>query len=195
MTSDCLRTGIPCLMAACLYRFFPGWIGSLVALGCLIFLWVPARQRLKAPDVTVGLGFMLIIVGGWVLGEVGVSSWRGAVIPGLLSVMAFGSVLLNQPFTTSYAKEMSGPEIWGLPHFLVVNQILSLFWALLFMVLFFFCAALSVSGGDHPFACWIVAGTFLLAGFRFTAWYPIWHEKRFVGHLKDKTSGYAVPPG
>ncbi|NBO42584.1 MAG: hypothetical protein EBU92_13915 [Betaproteobacteria bacterium] len=146
---------------------------------------------MKGPDFSVGLGFLFIVLGSFWWGQAVMDQWRGVVIPGFLTLMAFGSVFINTPFTLPYAKEQASPETWSLPHFLIVNQILSLFWGCLFLGLFLASVCVVVTGIGHPLLSWLLAGLFLLAGFRFTVWYPYWHEKNIV--TPRLTSAVATP--
>jgi hypothetical protein len=75
-----------------------------------------------------------------------VSTWgryAQAVAHGSLTLIVFGSVLINRPFTESYAREQAPKEVWGTPAFRAFNRKISLIWGLAFLV---GTAALAVAG-------------------------------------------------
>jgi hypothetical protein len=188
MKYDCFRTGLPCLFAAALFLLPLHLFGALAGLVGLLIGWCPVWKRMKAPDVTVGVGFALMIIGILFFGERQMEPWRAFVIPTLLAAMAFGSVMVNLPFTVPYAKERSSPEMWVLPHFIVVNRILTVFWGFLFLGICFSLAGARHCGQVSRLLQWIVPAFLFVAGFKFTTWYPGWHEKKFVPSSRGRSS-------
>lgn len=180
MKYDCFRTGLPCLFAAAFFSISFPLLGAVAGLAGLLISWCPVWNRMKAPDVTVGIGFGLITCGIILFGEKQMEPWRAFIIPALLAGMAFGSVLLNLPFTVPYAKERSSPEMWVMPHFIIVNQILTLFWGLLFLGICFSLVWAGYCGQVARLLQWVVPALLFVTGFKFTAWYPRWHEEKFV---------------
>jgi hypothetical protein len=57
-----------------------------------------------------------------------------AVAHGSLCIMVFLSVLINHPFTESYAREQAPKEVWNSPAFHAFNRKISLLWGLAFLV-------------------------------------------------------------
>jgi hypothetical protein len=51
-----------------------------------------------------------------------------------LTLIVFGSILVNHPFTESYARESVPREFWGTPRFKAVNRQLSAVWGIAFAV-------------------------------------------------------------
>ena len=180
MKYDCFRTGLPCLLAAAFFFISLHLFGAVAGLGSLLLCWCPVWKRMKAPDVTVGIGFGLMIIGIILFGEKQMEPWRAFVIPALLAGMAFGSVLVNLPFTVPYAKERSSPEMWVMPHFIIVNRILTIFWGLLFLGICFSLVWASHCGQVSRLLQWVVPALLFVTGFKFTTWYPRWHEEKFV---------------
>jgi hypothetical protein len=57
-----------------------------------------------------------------------------AVAHGSLTLIVFGSVLLNRPFTEGYAREQAPKQIWNTPAFHAFNRKISSVWGLAFLV-------------------------------------------------------------
>jgi hypothetical protein len=100
--------------------------------------------------------------------------WSGEISSLALAAFAFGSLLLRNPFTLPYAKEITPKEYWDSPIFLRVNRIISLVWALSFTV----SAAAGLYGDmvlnqpDNFWTAWIIPIGVLLFAFSFSEWYP-----------------------
>jgi len=188
MKYDCFRTGLPCLIAAAMFFIQLHLLGAIAGVFALIICWCPVWRRMKAPDVTVCLGFALMIIGILFFGEREMEPWRAFVIPILLAAMAFGSVIIKMPFTVPYAKERSPPEMWVMPHFIIVNRILTLFWGFLFIGICISLVWVRHCGQVSGLIQWIVPALLFVAGFKFTTWYPGWHEKKFVPSFSGRSS-------
>ena len=188
MKYDCFRTGLPCLIAAAMFFIQLHLLGAIAGVFALIICWCPVWRRMKAPDVTVCLGFALMIIGILFFGEREMEPWRAFVIPILLAAMAFGSVIIKMPFTVPYAKERSPPEMWVMPHFIIVNRILTLFWGLLFLGICFSLVWAGHCGQVARLLQWVVPALLFVSGFKFTTWYPRWHEERFVRPFLQQSS-------
>lgn len=66
-----------------------------------------------------------------------ISTWGNyaqAVAHASLCLIVFGSVLINRPFTESYARESTPPEVWTSPVFHAFNRKISAMWGLAFLV-------------------------------------------------------------
>ena len=79
MKYDCFRTGLPCLLAAAFFLIPFPLCGAVAGLAGLLIFWCPAWKRMKAPDVTVGIGFGLITFGIILFGEEQMEPWRAFV--------------------------------------------------------------------------------------------------------------------
>lgn len=100
--------------------------------------------------------------------------WSGEMSSLALAVFAFGSLLVRNPFTLPYAKEITPEEYWDSPLFLRVNRMISLVWALSFTV----SAVAGLYGDvvldqpDNFWTGWIIPIGAMLFAFSFTEWYP-----------------------
>jgi hypothetical protein len=100
--------------------------------------------------------------------------WSGEMSSLALALFVFGSLLLRNPFTLPYAKEVTPKEYWDSPLFLRVNRIITLVWALAFTV----SAAAGLYGivaldqPDNFWTGWIIQIGALLFAFSFSEWYP-----------------------
>jgi hypothetical protein len=101
-------------------------------------------------------------------------TWSGEISSLALAAFAFGSLLVRNPFTLPYAKEITPKEYWDSPFFLGVNRIISLVWALSFTA----SAAAGLYGDivlkqpDNFWTAWIIPIAALLFAFSFSEWYP-----------------------
>ncbi len=109
---------------------------------------------------------------------------------GVLTLFASLTLLARRPFTLSYAKDDTAPDIWDSPVFLRANYVISAVWAGAFAV----SAAAGIVGGivlhdpDDMWTAWIIplAATFFAAAF--TEFYP----ERL--RARDPVKGLAAPP-
>ncbi len=108
--------------------------------------------------------------------------WLGEISNITLTVIAVGSILVRMPFTLQYAREQTPREFWDSPAFLRINDVITGFWGLAFLVS-------SVSGfygdfvlGDNNnlWTGWIIQTGAMLVAVQFTAWYPDYATARAV---------------
>lgn len=127
-----------------LVGFLP-WIASwilnsfeLYIPGILIPLVMLARPVLRGQAKLldkVSLVFFSILA----IGVIGLQwrhfeHWSSAASNGTLALMAWGSILVGTPFTIEYARETVPEDVWHLPGFLYVNQVITAVWALSFSI-------------------------------------------------------------
>lgn len=176
---DLVRTVFPCLVGTLAFFLGHNLVGALGGFLGLVLFWLPAWRRIKTPDITVCVGFGVMAVAMIMVGEKAVAPVRIFIIPCLLSGMAFGSLLLNRPFTLAYAKEEAAQEMWALPSFMIINKILTGFWGFVFLSIVF-CLYFSSRFGDFSgVSQCLFPALILLGAFQFTSWYPHWHAKKF----------------
>jgi hypothetical protein len=100
--------------------------------------------------------------------------WGGEVANIALFVIAFGSILIRQPFTLQYAREDTPEEFWHAPQFLRVNYQITWVWT----VAFFIGAASGLYGdavldnSNNIWTGWIIQTLPLIIAAQFTIWYP-----------------------
>jgi hypothetical protein len=100
--------------------------------------------------------------------------WGGEVANVAVFAIAFGSILIRNPFTLPYAREDTPEESWHTPEFLRVNYLISWVWV----------AALAIEAGsgwygdavlknpNNIWTGWIVQTLPLIVAAQFTIWYP-----------------------
>jgi hypothetical protein len=100
--------------------------------------------------------------------------WGGEVANVAVFAIAFGSVLIRNPFTLQYAKEDTPREFWNTPEFLRVNYLITWVWVIAFAI-----EAASGFYGDavlhnpnNIWTGWIVQTLPLIIAAQFTIWYP-----------------------
>jgi hypothetical protein len=100
--------------------------------------------------------------------------WGGEVANIALVAIALGSIVVRRPFTLSYAKEDTPPEVWGTPEFMRVNYLIAWVWVVAFAI-----EAISGFVGDavlhdpnNLWTGWIIQTFPLIVAAQFTIWYP-----------------------
>jgi hypothetical protein len=128
-----------------------------VALGLVAALVVAARaighHHIHMLDVASVLYFMGLGLAFEFIHPTSALYWSRyaqAGAHGFLTLLVLGSVIVNHPFTESYARETTPKELWGTPRFRSVNRTISLVWGLAFLV---GTVSLIIAGSvtDRPF--------------------------------------------
>jgi hypothetical protein len=109
-----------------------GIVVAVVVLGRAI-----GRHRVHLFDVigVVYFGGMLALLGA--LHPDDIATWgryAQAVAHGSLTIIVFGSILINRPFTEPYAREQVPERYWDNPEFRALNRKISSVWGLAFLV-------------------------------------------------------------
>lgn len=160
----------------------PGRFELAVGVAFAISLTVVAIGRLgggswkllELCDITF---FTLIGILGLVVSQStldALDNWSGEMSNVALTLIAFGSMLLRQPFTLQYAREQTPRELWDSPVFIRTNYVITGFWAGAFLV-----AALAGAYGDlvlknsnNLWTGWVIQTLAILVAIQFTEWYP-----------------------
>jgi len=129
---------------------------------------------LELSDITF---FTLVGILGLVVSQStldALDNWSGEMSNVALTLIAFGSMLLGEPFTLQYAREESPRELWDNPVFIRTNYVITGFWAGAFLV-----AALAGAYGDlvldnsnNLWTGWVIQTLAILVAIQFTDWYP-----------------------
>src|SRR5581483_6568022 len=86
------------------------------------------RGRLKVLDLK-GAGFFLLFFAASFLVPAGpLALWASVLGPAAIFLIVLASILMGEPFTTPYAKEMTPREVWDSPHFKRANLVISRAW-------------------------------------------------------------------
>jgi hypothetical protein len=110
-------------------------IGAAVAV--VVLARAIARHQAHLFDVigVVYFAGMLVLLAILHPGDVGAwGRYAQAVAHGSLTLIVFGSVLIDRPFTESYARDRTPREVWGTRAFREFNRRISLVWGLAFLV-------------------------------------------------------------
>ena len=146
------------------------------ALALLLIGWVRGShpKLLEYSDVTF-FGALAIVIAfasddtkDWLV------LWGGEVANVALVVVAFGSILIRDPFTLAYAKESAPRDLWDNPAFLRTNYILTWVWALAFGIeaASGFIGDQLLENSNNIWTGWIVQTLPLIWAAQFTLWYP-----------------------
>jgi hypothetical protein len=117
--------------------------------------------------------FLLLLVGVFVLQSAWLIHCQGWLASGLLSAMAFGSLLVGAPFTLPFAREEAPRDMWHNPHFYRVNQILTVAWGLAFLI----CAMVKYGERLPSWAALLTNFVIMFLAVMFTKWFPQWYRR------------------
>ncbi|WP_433507051.1 hypothetical protein ACQP04_11595 [Pseudonocardia halophobica] len=150
-----------------------GAIGAALA---AIILAIPStrHRRTKLLDVVTIVFFVGLAIAGTVLGAHDrdvLDTYSTTISSGVLGLVALAS-LAFVPFTEQYARESTPEEVWSTPQFKHVNRVLTLVWALAFLVtaLLGYVAVRLPSTSD--WTNWVLPIVVLVGAFKITRWYP-----------------------
>jgi uncharacterized membrane protein len=164
-----------------------GAIGALVA---SLVLLAPELQKgsVKMLDAATVVFFAAMTIAGIVVsphdGE-WLDRWANTISSGVLG----GLVLVTLPFipfTEAYAREQTPPEIWKTPLFRRTNQVITLVWGAVFVGTAILGAIAASSPSSSDWTNWILPIALIVAGFKFTQWYPaVVRERARSGAVRD----------
>lgn len=134
------------------------------------------RKRYILPCATlVFFGVALIVV--WLGNFVWISRNIWAATHLMCAAIAWGSILLQQPFTLQYAKEEVSEQYWTHPTFLRINNILTAAWGMIFVFNFLVnIFKVKLANIGLPLSSVLTNGSTLL-GIWLCAWFPEWYHK------------------
>lgn len=145
---------------------------AAVALLVWLFLRAPAWRELKRFEGMI----LLFFLGAWVFPGQPLTRRPEIMIPLLLAMASFTSVIAGRPCTLDYSRSMVGPEWWNNRHFLRVNSRLTLVWGVCFVL----SAALAWLGGGldgmPKLAAKLAQPVLYISALCFTRGYPSWYR-------------------
>lgn len=162
------------------FALLSNWVSSLAGLLAAAAL---AAALLLRDALTPGRHVKLLEVGSVLMfgslaalqavtgSEAGILAVRLRVDAGLFALVLL-SLVIRRPFTLAYAKEQVQPEVWTHPRFLHTNDVLTAAWAAAFAVVTAADAMMLGLPEVPRIASIAVTALALLAGLRFTTWYP-----------------------
>lgn len=177
----------------------PGHYESAIAtaFGFSIFvLWAGRRRGDRLHSLTVFsvafFGLLLavrVLVGTSI--ESWLSTWTGEMSNVALAMFAVATLVLRQPFTMSYAKDMTPEEYWETPAFVRTNYVISAVWAAAFTLcaIFGFIGIVFLHDSGNFWTAWILQLGVTFFATAFTEVYP-----DYVGAKLDRESGQSTEP-
>jgi hypothetical protein len=114
------------------------WGAAIGAVAALVVLFrALSRHKAHLFDVVGAVYFVGMLVLLAIIRPGDIDTWgryAQAVAHGSLTLIVFGSVLINRPFTEGYAREQAPREVWGSPAFRAFNRKISAVWGLAFLI-------------------------------------------------------------
>ena len=145
---------------------------AAVSAALLIRDWVTPGRSPKILEIGTVILFaglaLYAVAGGPTWSIVGV---RLRVDLGLLLIVVV-SIALRRPFTLQYAREQVAPELWQSPQFVRTNYVITIVWALAFVVLVLADLVLLYLPSLPPRIGIIATILALVGAVKFTGWYP-----------------------
>lgn len=102
------------------------------------------------------------------------------LIYAMLSLIAWGSLLIGKSFTIQYAREQTDPSKWNHPTFIRINQILTMAWGIIFLLNIVSLVIQNYYPLSPVSKSLLSNGTTLL-GILFTIWFPKWYGSKIHG--------------
>jgi len=145
----------------------------------VVVSWSDLKNKLIVPWVTL-LYFFIICVLVIPLKFYAVIPYIGLISSLVLTLIAFGSIAIGSSFTIQYAKKEVPKEKWNDPNFIRINQVMTGFWGLLFLI----GAVKSVIELFIPDFFGVLGDAFLwismIIGIAFTIKYPPYARKKIA---------------
>ncbi len=146
-------------------------VGLAAGLVVGIVVLVTARQQI---DLISGatVAFMAVLLPVAILWpESALSDAMPAACLAFLGLVAGTSVLIGRPFTETYARRETPPELWATDVFRQANRTITTGWAVSFLVTAAVVAVLLVAAPDQTVVRYVVQVAGFVAAARYTAWY------------------------
>lgn len=90
----------------------------------------------------------------------------------VIALVALGSLALGRPFTEYYARKSTPREQWGNSTFRHINRVLTLVWAVVFVISALCNVAVTWWGASPDVFNWVLPVILIVAAVKFTDWYP-----------------------
>ena len=163
-------------------------VGLAAGLVVGLVLRATTRQRidLLSGATVVFLAVLLPVAILWPQSEV--ADAMPAVCLAFLGVVAGASVLVGRPFTETYARRETPPELWATDIFRQANRVITTGWAVSFLVTATVVAVLLEVAPDQTVARYVVQVAGFVAAARYTAWYRARLAARFAPVVAPATA-------
>jgi hypothetical protein len=140
-----------------------------------------AVRKVKILDV-VSLAFLAVAAFvTFVLRSDFLVFYGGVLSDATLALMAWVSLLVDNPFTYDYAKGDWNAALWDNPIFIKTNQIITAVWGMIFTVQALTggtAMVLSLEGAARIVLLAIIPRSLLAVGIFFSVWFPKWYPQR-----------------
>jgi hypothetical protein len=150
------------------------------------------KRRILPLEVFDIAWFVLLIGIGYVASDAQIDwfeDWSGELSFGALAAFVFIGILRKKPFTLSYAKRKTAPEMWTSPLFIAISTRISLVWGLSFVfgALASLAGYLFNHGGNTFWTGWVLQIAANLFAMAFTEWYPQWKKATVLQRVGKPT--------
>jgi putative sterol carrier protein len=123
--------------------------------------------------------------------------YGGMLSDATLALMAWGSLLVGNPFTYDYTKEDWDKVFWDNPIFIQTNQIITAVWGVIFSVQALVggtAMVLGLEGVTRIVLVAVIPRSLLAIGIFFSAWFPKWYPQRAAARQGGGSTG-GMPDG
>ena len=177
---DKLRTFLPWIAYGVGSAIVDWRVGLAAGLAVGIVVLVTARQPIDliSAATVVFMAVLLPVAILWPQSPIAVA--MPAACLAYLGVVAGASVLVGRPFTETYARRETPPELWATDVFRQANRAITTGWAISFLVTAAVVAGLLVAAPDLTAIRYVVQVAGFVAAARFTAWYRARLAVRFA---------------
>lgn len=94
----------------------------------LVAAAVAARGGFKLLDLKGAIFFFVVFGASFLVSDTLLNAWASILGPAAIFAIVLATILVGQPFTTPYAKEMTPPAVWETATFKRANLVISLGW-------------------------------------------------------------------
>ena len=117
-----------------------------------------------------------------------IAEYMNIIIYLVLTLVAFGSIIAGNPFTSQYARDMIDKSLWEHPAFKSINLLMSSVWGCLFAVNLSLVTYAKFGTGPAAQAAGMLIYGVLVIGILFTVFYPEYIRKNHPFPVPPKTS-------
>ncbi|MBI5715276.1 MAG: NAD(P)/FAD-dependent oxidoreductase, partial [Chloroflexi bacterium] len=163
-----------------------GVIASLILNG-----WRASQRNLKTMEVITLIYFVIHFTITLIFNSPFFKDY-GVILNSLtLALMAFGSMLAKSPFTYQYARDDWDKAYWGDPNFLLINQIISGVWGVIFVINAALggVAVIALSGSTLLLTV-ILPNVLIGVGIFFSAKFPDWFLRIGIQRIIEAREPY-----
>ena len=141
--------------------------------------WKRDRTKVKLLDYGSCAFFLLFLVLFYIVPLSFLERYMTLVSNGFLALLILATILIKEPFTISYAKEITPKNRWSSPHFLKINNAISWIW----FVYFVLCAGFGISNDQTIIDSQAIDIGGLVIAIYLTRKFPAWYMKKFAPEL------------